>query len=73
MKLSIHGGPGVFYHATFDVYYNTDGFPPAMEQSYIEYAIQVLSFLTYQVFYVQDSPYIFLLLTFPLHFRAIIA
>lgn len=68
MKLSIHGGSGVFYHATFDVYYNTDGFPPAMEQSYIEYAIQVLSFLMYQVFYVQDLPFIFSLLIFPLLF-----
>lgn len=36
MKLALHGGLGVFYHAILDVYYNVDGFVPAMEQSYIE-------------------------------------
>ncbi|XP_038987021.1 uncharacterized protein LOC120112229 [Phoenix dactylifera] len=36
MKLSIHGGPGTFYHAILDVYHNIHGFPRAAEQSYIE-------------------------------------
>ncbi|XP_020106602.1 uncharacterized protein LOC109722850 [Ananas comosus] len=60
MKLSIHGGSGVFYHATFDVYYNTDGFPPAMEQSYIDLSTQdyewVRQFLTdYGLLRVRDN------------------
>ncbi|KAG1331305.1 hypothetical protein COCNU_02G012730 [Cocos nucifera] len=40
MKLSIHGGPGTFYHAILDVYRNIHGFPPAAEQSYIDLRTQ---------------------------------
>ncbi|XP_073116423.1 uncharacterized protein [Elaeis guineensis] len=36
LKLSVHGGPGTFYHAILDVYHNIHGFPPAAEQSYID-------------------------------------
>ncbi|KAG0455490.1 hypothetical protein HPP92_024507 [Vanilla planifolia] len=40
MRLRIHGNVGKFYHATLDVNYNVDGFPPAMEQAYIDLSKQ---------------------------------
>lgn len=40
--LSINGQPGVFYHATVDVYRCTEGFPQAADQSYIEYMLRLI-------------------------------
>ncbi|KAJ8492138.1 hypothetical protein OPV22_013859 [Ensete ventricosum] len=45
MKLALHGGLGFFYHAILDVYYNIDGFVPAMEQSYIDLSAQNLEWV----------------------------
>lgn len=41
MKLVIHGGIGVFYHAVLDVFLNTDGLPPVMEKSFFEYVYMI--------------------------------
>ncbi|WOL11589.1 hypothetical protein Cni_G20353 [Canna indica] len=37
VKLALHGGVGVFYHAILDIYYDVNGMlMPAVEQSYID-------------------------------------
>ncbi|KAJ0988466.1 hypothetical protein J5N97_006822 [Dioscorea zingiberensis] len=40
MKLAIHGGIGVFYHAVIDVYLNTNGLSMAMEKSFFDFSTQ---------------------------------
>ncbi|KAH7683727.1 RWP-RK domain-containing protein [Dioscorea alata] len=40
MKLVIHGGIGVFFHAVLDVFFNTDGLPPVMEKSFFDFSTE---------------------------------
>ncbi|XP_073013734.1 uncharacterized protein [Typha latifolia] len=45
IKLSIHGGPGVFYHATLELYDSIDVFAVATHQSYIDLSTQDLEWV----------------------------